>query len=108
MGRGAYFKSEDAAWKYVIRGDHLRPMKKDIKTYVEGVEIPKPKATRENDGGNYPTKDHGAIQVPLLCLRERARLRLRGSSIGASCRDQRAGKAAGQIKNVSKNNSRVT
>ena len=42
-GERAYFEFEDAAWKYVIRGDHLRPMKKDIKTYVEGVEIPKPK-----------------------------------------------------------------
>jgi hypothetical protein len=27
------FEYEKAAYDYVIRGDHLRPMKKDIKTY---------------------------------------------------------------------------
>ena len=37
--RAGGFRSEDAAWQYVIRGDHLRPKKKDIKTYAEGDEL---------------------------------------------------------------------
>jgi hypothetical protein len=33
-GERVYFDTEDAAWKYVIRGDDRRPPpKKDIKTY---------------------------------------------------------------------------
>jgi hypothetical protein len=33
------FRSEAAAWRYIDRGDHLRPINKDIKTYVEGDEL---------------------------------------------------------------------
>jgi hypothetical protein len=36
------FASEAAAQNYIDRGGHLQPIKKDIKTYVEGVEIPTP------------------------------------------------------------------
>jgi hypothetical protein len=43
------FKSEAEAWRYVERGHDLRPIKKDIKTYVEGVEIPTPPPPK--DGG---------------------------------------------------------
>jgi hypothetical protein len=36
------FRSEAEASRYIDRGDHLQPIKKDIKIYVEGVEIPTP------------------------------------------------------------------